>query len=388
MEQRNESHATAQRPTILCLAHLGWDYVWQRPQHILSRLSRHYRVIYVNEPYPVSPAQARTPRLRPVARDNGLTAWQPLFPDDDEVLGNWRNTYLRLVQQLGPGRPLILWFYTPTPYYFLDHIKPDLVVYDVMDDLASFQGAARDLREREAKLLPQVDVVFAGGRSLYRSRRDSHPRVLLIPSGVEPDHFAAALAPDTELAPEIADLPRPILGYIGVIDERIDLALLDAVAAQHPEWSLVMVGPTAKIEADALPQRPNIHYLGKKPYARLPEFLKSFDVCLMPFALNEATRAISPTKTLEYMAAHKPIVSTAVPDVVANWSDVVRIAEGAHRFAAAVNAALQETAAQRRRRIRAEEAHLAQNTWDAIAEKMKQQIDALLPQGAEQKQNV
>jgi glycosyltransferase involved in cell wall biosynthesis len=256
----------------------------------------------------------------------------------------------------------------------LDHIPADLVVYDVMDELANFKNAASDLREREAILLRQAGVVFTGGRSMYESRKDRHPNVHLFASGVDPNHFAAALDPQTRVAEEIAALPRPILGYYGVIDERLDLELLARLAAGHPEWSIVMVGPVSKVDPADLPRRPNIHYPGQQPYERLPHFLKGFDVCLMPFAMNEATRFISPTKTLEYMAAHKPIVSTPVPDVVANWSDVVRIAATPQEFAAAVLRSLGESRLERDCRRSFERSHLAASSWDHIAGQMSYHI--------------
>jgi glycosyltransferase involved in cell wall biosynthesis len=374
----------------LCLSHLGWDYVWQRPQHILSRLAQHYPVTYLNEPELTASGHGE-PYLRSVASEDNVSAWQPVFPDRAHVLEKWRQVYVGLVQELLidrkwvvqngrliRARPLILWFYTPTPYYFLDHISADLVVYDIMDELANFKNAAPDLPQREARLLAQADIVFAGGRSLYRARKDDHANLHLFPSGVEPAHFARALDPVTETTAELEHLPGPILGYIGVIDERIDLGLLRALAAAHPEWSIVMVGPVAKIEPTELPRLPNIHYLGRQSYQRLPGFLKAFDVCLMPFALNEATRFISPTKTLEYMAAHKPIVSTPVPDVVESWGDVVFIALDADQFASAVGQVLAETEKGRRQRWLREETHVAGNTWDTIANKMRLQVEAAL----------
>jgi UDP-galactopyranose mutase len=377
------------QPTIVCLAHLSWEHVWQRPQHILSRLARHYPVLYINEPFPVETVEA--PELRLVAQTNNLTAWQPLFPNRAEVLNRWREVYLELVgnqlfgrnpahqngRLVGP-QPLIFWFYTPVPYYFLDHFPADLVVYDVMDQLANFKGAAQDLPEREEQLLAQADVVFTGGRSLYESRRHRHPNVHLFASGVEAAHFAQAFAPETAVAPEIAGLPRPVLGYTGVIDERLDLALIDQVASQHPEWHIVMVGPVAKIEESELPRRPNIHYLGQQPYQRLPALLKGFDVCLMPFALNEATRYISPTKTLEYMAARKPIVSTPVPDVAANWSDAVAIAGSPAAFIAAVEQSLNEGVAEQNRRLARAQAYVAANSWDRIAADMRALLEEAL----------
>ncbi|HYN88278.1 MAG TPA: glycosyltransferase, partial [Ardenticatenaceae bacterium] len=383
-------------PGVLCISHLNWDYVWQRPQQLLSRMARHYPVLFVHEPR-YGPTHEVEPYLHPIADEGNLSAWQPVYPARGDVFERWREIWVGLVQDLllrhgwirhedgvlRAERPLILWFYTPMPVYFVDHVPADVVVYDVMDELANFKYAPGDIRVREERLLARADLVFTGGRSLYESRAGRHPNLFLFASGVDPQHFARALDPATEIASEIASLPHPILGYYGVIDERIDLDLIHELAARHPEWTIVLVGPAAKIELHQLPQLPNIIYTGPQHYERLPSFLKGFDVCLMPFAINEATRHISPTKTLEYMAAHKPIVSTPVPDVVANWSDVVVIASGPHEFAAAVEAALHESEAGRAERIRRTEAIVAASTWDHISESMRAHIEAVLSrQGA------
>lgn len=381
---------TAKRPALVCLAHLGWDFVWQRPQQLLSRLARCYPVLYINEPH--HRPEGSDPQMVQVTAEDGVSAWQLGMPLDR--LEEWRVLYAAMVRALlletgwvrenenglQPLRPLILWFYTPTPYYLLEMIPADLVVYDVMDELASFQGASADLRQREAAVIEAADLVFTGGRSLYESRKDRHDNVHLFPSGVDIAHFAQAHDAATRLSEQLAPIRRPRLGYVGVIDERIDLPLLEKLADEHPEWSLIMVGPIAKIEASALPERPNIHYLGKQPYAALPSLLKGFDVCLMPFALNEATRHISPTKTLEYMAANKPIVSSSVPDVVACWRDVVWIADGPEAFARAIDAALHETDEACRRRQARAEVHLRRSSWDGIAASMAALIDTELEQ--------
>lgn len=391
IEETKKTMNSSTRPTILCLAHLGWDNVWQRPQHILSRLAHHYPVIYVNEPF-LSPANEE-PHLKLVASGGNVSAWQPFFPQRKDVLESWPEQYVALVKQLlldqqlvhqngvlAAAQPLILWFYTPTPHYFLDHFPADLVVYDVMDELANFKNAAADLRDREKTLLERADLVFTGGRSMYQARQGKHPNLHLFSSGVEPEHFAAALQATTPVAPEIRHLTFPVLGYYGVIDERIDLALLDRLATTHPDYSIVMVGPVAKIDPADLPRHPNIIYTGQQPYEKLPHFLKGFDVCLMPFAMNEATCSISPTKTLEYMAAHKPIVSTPVPDVVTNWGDVVLIAEAGDEFAAAIQYALHETTMQRAWRIALSKKHLACSTWDHITQDMRALIETALMQ--------
>ena len=378
-------------PAILCVSHLGWTSVWQRPQQLLSRLARHVPVHFVAEPE-IVPACQREPQLTPVAEMGQLRAWQPTFPNRPAVIAQWRTVYARVIVDLlvregwasyrgdvlVPLRPLVVWFYTPTPWYLLDLLPFPTVVYDVMDELASFTGAAPDLPWREEQLLDRCDLVFAGGRSLYSARQDRHSNIHCFPSGVDPAHFATAFAPETIVPPEIASLPRPVLGYYGVIDERIDFDLLAGLARQNPSWSIVMVGPVAKMNPASLPQAANLHYLGQQPYARLPAFLKGFDVCLMPFARNEATRSISPTKALEYLAAGKPVVSTPVPDVVASWAEVVRIAEDAAAFGRAVDEVLTESEDQRVRRVARQQRVVEQNDWETIAAEMASLLAAAL----------
>ena len=386
--------APSEAPGVLCLSHLAWDHVWQRPQQILSRLAHHYPVLYVAEPE-ISRSPMGEPRLELVADDGQLRAWRPVFPDRSDILDGWRESYIRIVQdllqregwidqdskELAATRPLITWFYTPIPWYMLDHVPAQLVVYDVMDDLVSFKGAAEDLPWRERQLLDRCDLVFAGGRSLYNSRKDDHPSIHLFPSGVDVGHFASAGETATNLPVGIAYLPQPVLGYYGVIDERIDLGLLKEVVRRRPDWSFVMVGPIAKLDPSQLPEAPNLLYTGQQSYAQLPSFLKGFDVCLMPFAINAATRSISPTKALEYMAARKPIVSTPVPDVVANWSEEIFIARNADEFVIAVEDALAETESQRALRVVRQERVVARNSWERVAQDMRAHIESALAPG-------
>ncbi|MDP8921378.1 MAG: glycosyltransferase, partial [Chloroflexota bacterium] len=266
--------------------------------------------------------------------------------------------------------PLVLWLYTPMVVGFVDLLAPDLVVYDAMDELSSFRSAPRRLPELERDLLARADLVFAGTPSVYAAKQDRHPDVHLFPSGVEPADFAPSRAANAPVPDEMRGVSRPVVGYCGVIDERADLGLLAAVADLRPGWTWVLVGPVIKIEERMLPRLPNLHYLGRQDYERLPAYLKAFDVAMMPFALNAATRAISPTKTLEYMAAHKPIVSSAIRDVISLYGDVVRIAEGPEGFVAAVQAALDERAPEGERRLQRERELLRRASWDRIAAEM------------------
>jgi glycosyltransferase involved in cell wall biosynthesis len=387
---------------LVCVSHLWWDWVWQRPQQLMSRFARRRRVFWTEEPHIEigEPSEAfevteELPglqagrlvlrsdeatfreRLREVlVRTGGKDFTLPTHIREASLLfGSPAQPRLeREVRDFVSGwrrQPLVLWLYTPLVEAFVDLLRPDLVVYDVMDELSAFQFAPASLKEQERRLLQRADLVFAGGPSMHASRTDLRPDVHLFPSGVEQEHFARALDEATPLPEPMRALPGPVIGFFGVIDERADLELLAAVADLRPTWSWVMIGPVLKIEEAALPRRPNIHYLGRQDYQDLPGFLKGFDVAMLPFARNEATRFISPTKTLEYMAAQRPIVSTPIPDVIDLYGEVVRIAETPEAFVAAADAALAEDASARERRRAKEQTLLQRYAWDTIADEME-----------------
>jgi glycosyltransferase involved in cell wall biosynthesis len=280
------------------------------------------------------------------------------------------------------GHPLLVgrfkrpvnWFYSPmTAPYVLGQIPGEVVVYDCMDELANFRFAPADMRERERFLLSAANVVFTGGYQLFEAKRQSHNNVSFFGCGVDSVHFGKARQAETEVPAELRALSRPVLGYFGVIDERLDYQLLAALADQMPESNIVMAGPVVKVDAGELPQRKNIHWLGQRPYSELPGLVKGFNVCLMPFALNEATRYINPTKTLEYMAAGKPIVSTAVPDVVRNFASIVRVAKDTGGFISATREACEaprvDLIAMGIEKARA-------SSWDSIVAEMERKVTA------------
>jgi UDP-galactopyranose mutase len=353
---------------LVAFSHLRWGFVWQRPQHLLTRFAREMPVVVVEEPeYHLQGADVH------VRRDHGVTVVTPLLPRTTETygFGNHVNGQIgRLVEPfVCPGTDPILWYYTPMALGAEPAtVRPRLTVYDVMDDLASFRAAPPELRRREARLLSEVDLVFTGGPTLYRQRRDMHPSVHCFPSGVEAGHFAVTSRPSP---PEgLAHRPRPILGYYGVIDERLDLDLLAEIADRRPDWTIALIGPEAKIDESTIPDRDNIVRFGQQAYDDLPAFLACFDVALMPFARNEATRAISPTKTLEYLAGGKPVVSTPITDVVTLYGDAVDFAATGKEFVAASEAVLNRTRdADRQWRARAARL-VAAHDWDCIAETM------------------
>ncbi|MCC6454117.1 MAG: glycosyltransferase [Caldilineaceae bacterium] len=361
---------------LVCVSHLRWDFVWQRPQHLLSRLAQTRRVFFVEEPISVGPHE-------PLRLDH--YCWQGSRGETVEVfrlmqptegprwIGHgdaltderYRTLLADALAERGVQAPL-LWLYTPMAHGFIDTLAPAAVIYDVMDQLAAFKDAPLELSQREHNTLCQANIVFTGGVSLYREKSPHNPNTYLFPSGVETGHFAQREG--LALPDDLRALPRPILGYFGVIDERMDLELLAKMAQQHPEWSIVMIGPVIKISHEELPQAPNLHFIGMRAYAELPAYLAHFDVALIPFAMNDSTRYLSPTKTLEYMAAHKPIVSTPVPDVIELYGTVVRIGATHAQFIAQVGEALRANDAGQR--LPLERELLAQNSWDAIAQRM------------------
>ena len=327
---------------IIVQSHLRWDFVWQRPQQILSRLAEQRPVLFVEEPMylddvssprldisvPHANVFRAVPRLPGALRDDierGIAETRTLVQDAISPSGQLKRMFNNPVQ----------WFYSPfTAPAMLGAFAEVAVVYDCMDELSQFRFAHPDLVRRERLLLANADVVFTGGYKLYESKRRYHQTGHVFGCGVDSRHFGKARLSETKVPADIASLQQPVFGYFGVVDERIDYDLIRTLAESRPDASIVIVGPVVKVDPATLPQAPNLHWLGQRDYASLPAYVKGFTVCLMPFALNEATEFINPTKTLEYMAAGKPIVSTAVPDVVRNFTPVVRIARSAREFVA------------------------------------------------------
>lgn len=329
-------------PDLVCLSHLRWDFVYQRPQHLLSRFAKHTRLFFIEEPYFDNP---ETPWLEVSPREDNVQVVaahlaQGLSPEQIEQ--EQRQLLERFFAEAGLQRYLF-WYYTPMALGFTDHFSPVLTIYDCMDELSAFKFAPQRLRELEQELFRKADLVFTGGQSLYEAKKEQHPRVYAFPSSIDKVHFGQArqALPQPE---DQASIAEPRIGFFGVIDERSDLELLTAVADAKPEWQLIMVGPIVKIDPADLPQRPNLHYLGGKSYKELPAYLSSWSVAMLPFAINESTRFISPTKTPEYLAAGKPVVSTPIRDVVRPYGEqaLVHIASTPQEFVAAIKKALEQ----------------------------------------------
>lgn len=362
-------------PILVCFSHLRWDFVFQRPQHLMTRFAATHDVHVweepVFDPLPASPrVEART------VAPNLTVATPHLVEGMDEELVEAALCSL-LDDHLGTNRPDIAWYYTPMMLPFTRHLKPACTVYDCMDELANFRFAPPRLLELESELFERADLVFTGGYSLYEAKRSRHPSVHPFPSSVDLAHFAKArgLAKAND---------RPTLGFYGVLDERFDLDLLAAIADARSDWRFVMVGPVVKISPDELPKRENIEYPGPATYDQLPALLAGWDVALMPFAINDATRFISPTKTPEYLAAGKPVVSTPVRDVVRHYGRLqgVKIAATAEEFVAGCDEALKLAGSDGDWLAEVDQA-LSSMSWDITQRRMAGLIEKVVEESGE-----
>jgi len=371
-------------PTLIVFCHLRWDFVFQRPQHLMTRLAEHYQILFVEEPiHSEGQAYLKKTEVAP-----NITVCQPHTPihswgfHDDQL-----PTLQTLLADLVPeGEQPVVWFYTPMALPLLQGLNPSKIVYDCMDELAMFKNAPKQLLQRESALLNMADVVFTGGPSLYQSKRDRHANAHCFSSSVDAKHFRQALDKSNS-HPDQAHVAHPRLGFYGVIDERFDTDLIKEVAAARPDWQIVLVGPVVKIDPANLPQAANIHYMGQRTYDELPKFLAGWDVCLLPFALNESTKFISPTKVLEYMAAELPSVSTPITDVKVPYSHVVEIAESADEFVAACDRMLALNEGQKAELVEKMRKVVANTSWDKTANAMHEIIQSTQPSNKAERLN-
>ena len=361
---------------FVCFSHLRWDFVYQRPQHLLSRCARNRRVFFVEEPIFGNCSM----RLDVREADPGVHVVVPHLPEGlrSEVAIN--AVMKEMTRQLFLEHDInkyVFWYYTPMALSFTDHFNPVASVYDCMDELSAFKGAHSDLPALERQLFRQVDLVFTGGQSLYEVKRGQHPAVYAFPSSIDAIHFGKART-TLEDPEDQANIPHPRLGFFGVIDERFDVDLLDEVAAKRPDWNFVIIGPVVKIHPDTLPKHSNIHYLGGKKYNELPAYLAGWDVALLLFARNESTRFISPTKTPEYLAAGKPVISTSIRDVVRPYGEMhlVEITDTADEFIVAAEKLLSRP--DHSEWLQKVDAYLENISWDKTWAQMSDLIDDVI----------
>jgi UDP-galactopyranose mutase len=364
---------------LLCFSHLRWGFVFQRPNHLLTRFSKHQRVFFIEEPI----FHDAEDKLHIENYNDNLYVVTPHIQhraSGEDVLRQQQDFVSSLLLQMQIKR-YYSWYYTPMALPFTSHLSPELVVYDCMDELSAFKFAPAELTIREKVLFNKADIVFTGGHSIYENKKNAHHNIYPFPSSIDKAHFGKArkIRKDPE---DQKAIPHPRFGFFGVIDERFDIDLIDAVAKAKPEWQFVLLGPVVKIDPASLPKHSNIHYLGSKKYDELPNYLAGWDVAMIPFAINESTRFISPTKTPEYLAAGKPVISTPIRDVVSPYghNKLVHIVNNPEEFIAAA-----ETELAKKRKsawVKKVDEFLDGNSWDRTWSQMVRLIESTIEQNS------
>jgi glycosyltransferase involved in cell wall biosynthesis len=357
---------------LICVSHLRWNFVYQRPQHLLSRFGKKQRVFYIEEPghevanphveinnIPDTNVWIIVPHLTHGSAEDKIEQQKVLL---DKLISDFNiHNY-------------ILWYYFPMAISFSKHLKADLIVYDCMDELSAFKFAPPQLKQNENLLFEKADIVFTGGHNLYRAKKTQHANVYPMPSSIDKQHFSKARNITIEPADQ-KEIPHPRLGFYGVLDERFDIELLKQLSALQPDWHFIMLGPVVKIDAATLPRNSNIHYLGGKDYKVLPDYLAGWDIALIAFAINESTEFISPTKTPEYLAGGKPVISTPIKDVIDPYGNIglVKIAATAEEFSIAGMAILKEKNTSKW--LKDVDIYLEDISWDKTWENMNELMD-------------
>ncbi|MBD0333408.1 MAG: glycosyltransferase family 1 protein [Chitinophagaceae bacterium] len=362
---------------LLCFSHLRWGFVFQRPNHLLTRFSKHQRVFFIEEPIFHKEAE----KLQIESYNQNLFIVTPYLTEglkEEEVIKKQQQFIKQLITQMNIDR-YISWYYTPMALPFTNQLQPEIVVYDCMDELSAFKFAPKDIKLREQLLFKKADVVFTGGQSIYEFKKEQHPNIHSFPSSIDKQHFGKAKTIRKDPA-EQQQIPHPRFGFFGVLDERFDVDLIREVAKQRPDWHFVLIGPVVKIDPALLPKAKNIHYLGGKKYEELPHYIAGWDITMIPFAMNESTRFISPTKTPEYLAAGKPVISTPIKDVVSPYGEnkLVHIVNNADEFIAAA-----ETELKKKRKTawrKQVDEFLAFNSWDRTWSQMARHIEEIYVQ--------
>ena len=358
---------------LVCFSHLRWNFVYQRPQHLLSRFAKHFRVFFIEEPV----IHDGTNNLQLTLSEENVWIVVPHLNSklsEKESLNTQKdllNKFFRNMQI----ESYLFWYYTPMALGISDHFEPGLIVYDCMDELSAFKFAPPELKLREAEMFEKADLIFTGGHSLYEAKKNMHNNIYAFPSSIEKEHFSLA----RQISSDPQDqhhIPHPRIGFFGVIDERMNIDLIAKIAEQRPDWHFVMIGPVVKIDPASLPRPQNIHYLGSKTYQELPAYLSGWDIAIIPFALNESTRFISPTKTPEYLSAGRPVISTSITDVVNPYGNnkLVSIADTPDEFITSIESIL--TMDNKDKWLEEVDAFLADNSWDNTWKKMLHHIIA------------
>jgi len=369
---------------LVCFSHLRWNFVFQRPQHLLTRFAKNNRVFYIEEPVftdQQSFCQVTSPEKNMIIVVPHLTK----HLNEKEKLTITKELLVKFFQEQAINN-YIFWYYSPMFLSISEDFSPELIVFDCMDELSAFKFAPAELIQNEALLLEKADLVFTGGHSLYEAKKHRHESIYPFPSSIDKEHFQQARTITVD-HPDQDTIPHPRFGFYGVIDERMDIDLIGKVAELNPGWHFVMIGPVVKIDHDSLPKFPNIHYLGSKSYQELPSYLSGWDIALIPFALNESTRFISPTKTPEYLAAGKPVISSSIKDVVHPYgvNRLVHIADTPEDFIRAAEIELNTT--DKSSWLSRVDEFLKEISWDNTWKEMMRHINEKLSDKAQVKKN-
>ncbi|ADV81254.1 putative homodimer interface; other site [Terriglobus saanensis SP1PR4] len=365
------------KETVLCFSHLRWNFVYQRPQHLLTRYQNMARVLFLEEPIH---ADEPKPRLNIAVQEGGVEVLTPFLPHGMHGAEAIDAQRILLDEYLSAQtmERLVAWYYTPMALLFSRHLSPDVLVFDCMDELSGFDGAPPELVALEQEIFERADIVFVGGQSLFESKKKQHTNAHLFASSIDAQHFAKARVVQSDPEDQ-RGIPHPRIGFYGVLDERLDRELLAEAARLRPEWQFILIGPVVKIREEDLPRAANLHYLGQKSYPELPGYLAGWDAAMLPFARNASTRFISPTKTPEYLAAGKPTISTPIHDVVQPYGalGLVHIGSTAEEFCAAIDASVAESDAAWLAKV---DSFLANMSWDKTFSGMREQILRVLPE--------
>jgi UDP-galactopyranose mutase len=367
---------------LVCFSHLRWGFVFQRPNHLLTRFSKHQRVFFIEEPI----FHDGEDRLQIENYNDNLFIVTPHIKgglDEKEVQKRQRKFISNLLTNMKVDR-FFSWYYTPMALPFTNHLNPELTIYDCMDELSAFKFAPPQLTILEKELFKKADIVFTGGNSIFESKKNAHHNIYSFPSSIDKNHFGAARKIKEDPADQ-KDIPHPRFGFFGVVDERFDIELLDNVAKAKPDWHFIILGPVVKIDPASLPHYSNVHYLGGKKYEELPAYIAGWDIATIPFAMNDSTKFISPTKTPEYLAAGKPVISAPIKDVVAPYghNELVHIVNNAEEFIAAAEKELAKT--RKTSWLKKVDEFLAFNSWDRTWGQMVRNIEQTFLQNTNSK---
>lgn len=359
---------------LVCFCHLRWDFVYQRPQHLMSRFAKHYRTFFVQEPIFHNSKDTLEVNLT----EENVWVVTPHLNEEDRNMQSVTNRQKQMLTNFFSDNKIekfIAWYYTPMALKISSHLKPELVVYDCMDELSAFKFAPAELKIMEAELFSKAKVVFTGGQSLYEAKKYAHENIHPFPSSIDKTHFLNGRKNLEEPADQ-KSIPHLRFGFYGVIDERFNIQLIKEVAEKRPDWQLILIGPVVKINPDDLPRLINIHYLGCKNYSQLPQYLSGWDFAMIPFEKNESTKFISPTKTPEYLAAGKPVISTSITDVVCPYGDkkLVHIADSSDEFIKCAEIELAKTAKQSKQWLNQVDTFLEDVSWDYTTTQMLSKI--------------